>query len=120
VDVAKAKRALHRRDDAVQGGTMAVGATGVENPPGYSKERLEALAAEGLAFKRRNGTFLPAVNRYTFLVALAVWKGLEVGDPERLPLKGFLKTRAIYMRLERELPANWLQKVPASIDGSDG
>jgi hypothetical protein len=90
---------------------------GEEPAPRYTPAQLAALANRGLAYKCRNGAYVAVVDRRDLLNALGLWP--DVPDSDRLPLKAFIKKRAILLRLETLLPASWQLKVPPLKPGEE-
>jgi hypothetical protein len=107
LDLAKAKRArLAPAQRAYVDGSHPTPA-GV-----YTPEQLQALGAQGKAFKRKDGSWgWVILNRRDLLNALAAWRQLPQGD-ERLEVKAWIKARAIRLVMEDLLPAAWKFAIP--------
>jgi HK97 family phage prohead protease len=121
LDLVKAKRARlgsAKRSDAYvdgQDGDTPLGA--------YTELEVDALGARGEAFRKRDGSYGFVVkNRRDLLNALAAWRQLPLTSAraraEALEVKAWVKERAIHLKLEELLPANWQLKVPDTIGDS--
>jgi len=77
----------------------------VETSPRYTQAEVDALGAEGKAFRRKNGTYAwPLADRRDLLNALAQW---NPGVDEALAVKQFIRARAIVMGWDEALPKSW-------------
>jgi hypothetical protein len=117
LDLARAKRARHRRSDAYIDGQD-------DTPLGaYTQLEVDALGARGEAFQKRDGSYGFVVKtRRDLLNALAAWRQLPSTSArartEALEVKAWIKERAIHLKLEELLPANWQLKIPDTIGDS--
>jgi hypothetical protein len=117
LELAVAKRARLKRSDAYIDGQD-------DTPLGaYTQLEVDAYGARGMAFKKRDGTFgFVILNRRDLLNALAAWRQLPLTSArartEALEVKSWIKERAIHLKLEELLPANWQLKVPDAIGDS--
>jgi hypothetical protein len=83
----------------------------------YSQLEIDALGFRGKALLIKGRYARPIQNRRDLLNAIAAWRQLRPG-PEALEVKAWVKRRAIHLKMEELLPANWQLKIPATIDDS--
>jgi len=80
-----------------------------------TQDEVDALGNKGQALFIGGKYSWPVANRRDLLNALAAWKALRPG-PTASTVKSWLKEKAIRMRLEELLPANWQQTAPTPIE----
>jgi hypothetical protein len=134
LDLARAKRSRLRRAEGISGETGGPGAPQGSATPGaaggvgggtkayvdgsdptpmagYTQDQIDALGAKGQALWI-NGRFAwPVTGRRDLVNLLAAWRKLPPG-PTASKVKQWLKKKAIGLRLEGELPASWVPKMP--------
>jgi hypothetical protein len=81
---------------------------------GYTQEKVDALGHKGQALWINGRYAWPVVRRRDLFNLLAAWRQLPPGK-EASEVKAWLKSRAIGLGLEAELPASWLPSVPAPV-----
>jgi hypothetical protein len=124
LDLAKARRSRLRRDDSVQGGTMAVGAAGGAassayvvgsdpTPQGkYSPREVQRLGEEGRALPRKGGGYwFPIANSSDIQNAVNAYRGLTPREREGAGVLAWIIERARKLGVMHLLPKGWGEPV---------
>jgi hypothetical protein len=81
---------------------------------GYTQDQIDALSHKGQALWMKGRYAWPVVRRRDLVNLLAAWRQLRPGK-EASEVKAWLKSRAIGLGLEAELPASWRPPVPTPV-----